>query len=279
MDDIGGMPHKAALGPQENFVPETGQQETSESLHRMRNEKEFWDSLPPEDGPRRTIRRLAASFYEKRILWKPIWNRIAAMKEKRVLDYGCGTGLFSYDLARLGCEVWALDASEEQVAIAIRNAPAGICPPHFLVADAHTTGLPDGFFDAVLGNGILHHLDLGRAYAEVARLLKTSGWAYFVEPLDGHPLVNLARKLTPGARTQHEVPLSLQDVEKAQQFFRFVRHEEHFLFSVSVAPINLLSPALARCVTWIADAFDRLAFRLIPATRQYAWMTAIELRK
>ena len=43
--------------------------------------------------------------------------------------------------------------------------------------------VPDQFFHRVVGNGILHHLDLAAAMTEIHRISKPSAKAIFQEPL------------------------------------------------------------------------------------------------
>ncbi len=74
--------------------------------------------------------------------------------------------------------------------------------------DAHELVFPDDLFDIVVGNGILHHLDLPVCLASIERVLKPKGFALFIEPLAGNPLLKLFRVLTPRARTIDEKPLT-----------------------------------------------------------------------
>ena len=60
--------------------------------------------------------------------------------------------------------------------------------PLYLAMNPEHLDFGDGAFDVVCGTGILHRLDLGRALAEVARVLRPSGSAVFVEPLGCSPL-------------------------------------------------------------------------------------------
>ena len=64
----------------------------------------------------------------------------------------------------------------------------------FLVMDAESMKFEDKTFDVVYGSGILHHLNIDKAYRELARVLKPDGVAIFIEPLGHNPLINLYRK-------------------------------------------------------------------------------------
>lgn len=93
----------------------------------------------------------------------------------------------------------------------------------FLVMDAEALEFDDSTFDLVCGLGILHHLDLRRAYAELARTLKPDGSGIFVECLAHNPPINLYRRATPQIRTEDEHPLLMGDLELAKQYFGTVQ--------------------------------------------------------
>src|SRR3546814_15436315 len=79
----------------------------------------------------------------------------------------------------------------------------------FSVDNAEQTSFPDASFDRIGGSGILHHLDLDSAYAEIARLLKPGGRAVFLEPLGHNPLYHAYRDRPPPMRTENENPLHI----------------------------------------------------------------------
>ncbi|MFN3595953.1 MAG: class I SAM-dependent methyltransferase [Rubricoccaceae bacterium] len=133
----------------------------------------------------------------------------------RVLDYGCGRGERSLSVLAHGREVDGIDISPVYIAeaeTAARAAGYDADRFRFVVGDAHVLPYPDAAFDLVLGEGILHHLDLPTALGEVHRVLRPGGRALFLEPLLDNPLLKLFRSLTPRARTDDERPLSAADL-------------------------------------------------------------------
>lgn len=226
--------------------------------------------------------RMSAGFYDKSRdgrLWAPVWEKID-MRGRRVLDYCCGDGFFSRLLTSLGAHVYSVDISPQLIAQARAASEAGNNGvPQFLVGDGHQTPFPDNCFDYVVGNGVLHHLDLDRAYAEIARLLKPGGKAFFMEPMFHHPAVWLLRRLTPKLHTQDERPLSIVDIEKARRWFSVISHREHFLFAVCAAPVRLLGRRSALRAIGGVDRLDQALMRLVPPLRRLAWLTMLEMEK
>lgn len=249
---------------------------------RIEREREFHNCLAESEfESRKLINRLSWSFYskgERSPIWGPVWSQID-VRGKSVLDYGSGDGGFSFDLARRGALVEGIDISELLVKVATRTVPEGIPRPKFSVRDAHATGFRDESFDYVFGNGILHHLELEGAYREIARLLKPGGRAFFMEPMEQHPLLVLLRKATPSLRSVDEKPLNLEEIKMAQRFFPNVRHTEHYVFAVVAAPIHLASRTAAFWVIKGLDQVDRGMIRIFPGLRRYAWQCLLELEK
>jgi len=252
---------------------------------RISREKDFFDELVIEGSPTRTLLdRFSSGFYEKGDkgrLWAPIWESVD-LDGATVLDYGCGDGSFSRFLAVRGANVVGIDISpkliEQARASASRMGMNG-SSPQFMVGDAHRTPFGDGTFDYVVGNGALHHLDLEKAYAEIARVLKPGGRALFMEPMYHHPLLWILRRLTPKTHTVDEKPLSFADMDKAKKWFRASSHREHFLLAVCFAPAHLLGKYATLAVLSGVDRFDQRLMRLVPPLRRFAWLAMLEMQK
>ncbi|WP_187972622.1 magnesium protoporphyrin IX methyltransferase [Aquibium microcysteis] len=88
----------------------------------------------------------------------------------RVLDAGCGAGMFSVELARRGADVTAIDLSPEMVDFAAKTLPAdlGSGRIRFLSGDMLSDRL--GRFDAVVAMDSLIHYPLADAAEALARL-------------------------------------------------------------------------------------------------------------
>jgi SAM-dependent methyltransferase len=146
---------------------------------------------------------------------------------------------------------------------------------HPRVMNAEAMDLPDNSIDVISGFGIVHHLDIRRAFKEMARVLRPGGEAVFLEPLGHNPIINLYRKLTPGLRTPDEHPLLVSDVEVAREYFREVDAKFFNLSTFLALPLRRLRAfhGLVACLDWC----DRAAFTIFPFTRRYAWQVRLKL--
>lgn len=194
---------------------------------------------------------------------------------KRILEYGCGPDSYAFELAGSGSDVVAIDISPVAIDIARRDAESRNLAIDLRVMDAEALTFDSASFDVVCGKAILHHLDLERAYAEIARVMKANGVAVFWEPLGHNPLINLYRARTPGERTPDEHPLLTSDLTLARRFFRSV--EVRFYHLATLAAIPFLSKPYAMRMAHALDSIDQILFAIAPPIRRYAWVCVLIL--
>jgi SAM-dependent methyltransferase len=107
-----------------------------------------------------------------RALFEAVLNHAPFGRGSRVLDAGCGSGLFAELIAARGCEVTGLDASAPLLAIARRRLP-GVTFEH---GDLEALPFPDESFAIVTGiNSFQYAADVRRALAEARRVTKPGG--------------------------------------------------------------------------------------------------------
>lgn len=192
-----------------------------------------------------------------------------------VLEYGCAKGEKSLRWARAGARVKGIDISDEAVRIANAEARQASLPAEFFAMNAEQMDFADRSFDVVFGEGILHHLHLDQSYAEIARVLRPGGRAVFVEPLGHNPALNLYRKLTPAMRTEDEHPLLFDDLTLIERHFERVEIEYFHITTLAAVPFRntrAFRPLLA-----MLHSIDRLAMRLVPPIRRWAWVAVIDM--
>jgi ubiquinone/menaquinone biosynthesis C-methylase UbiE len=108
--------------------------------------------------------------------WVATVSTIVSPKGERVLDIGCGGGVYSRAFAELGAaSVTGVDFSAAMLESA-RALCADLPQVAFRHGDALATGLPDACADLVYERALLHHLtDLPACVAEAYRLLAPGG--------------------------------------------------------------------------------------------------------
>ena len=194
----------------------------------------------------------------------------------RALDYACGDGLYTAQMAESGADVTGIDISGVSIANAAREAERRGISAKFAVMDCERLEFPDSTFDLINVNGVLHHLDLERAYGEMARVLKPTGSVLCVEALRHNPLFHAYRRLTPQLRTEFETDhiLGRREVLAARKYFSHV--EWRFFHLASVLAVPFRNTACFNAVLRPLEAIDSLVLGL-PAIRWWAWQIGFVL--
>lgn len=117
-------------------------------------------------------------------------------KGQKVLDVGCGTGVFGIDMAKQGGEIIGLDISPEAIRFANHWAKKKDLTFKGLVGDAENLPFKDNSFDLVFFGAVLHHFpNPEKAICEAERVLKNGGRLVLVEPNGNNPILQLSRFL------------------------------------------------------------------------------------
>jgi SAM-dependent methyltransferase len=218
----------------------------------------------------------------------PVFDRMLTMAGrdltgKRVLEYGCGEGWITADLAERGARVSAFDISPVAVQQArdfcAKRGVGDRCTIEVMAGEKLT--YPDESFDIVTGFAILHHLELTAALKELRRVLAPGGRAYFAEPLGSNPLINTYRRLTPQYRTPDEKPIDLTEFTRLCSEFSGVEHHDQLL---------LASGALALCyVPGLRNTaaptqrflmrVDDVVLKVAPWAGRWAWYSILVMKK
>jgi len=161
-----------------------------------------------------------ASFYHKiferldintqiraRIIFKEL-AIIEKEKSDKVLDIGCGDGIFSIELAKRGYGVVGVDLNVKSVNYAKYFSKRSEVKIDFLVGDACHLPFANESFDIILCSEVLEHIkDDEGAIREIERVLKQNGLLILTVPSDkaspypghvrcGYSLYDISSKLT-----------------------------------------------------------------------------------
>jgi len=198
--------------------------------------------------------------------------------DKRILDYGCGLGTYACYLAKQGSVVTGIDISEQTIERAKQRASGENVSSKatFLVMNAEHLELDDDSYDIVCGSAILHHLELNIALAEISRVLKPEGKAFFIEPLGHNCLINLYRSITPQLRSRDEHPLLMRDLKLMCNYFRGVDTRCFHLTTLFLIPFRKF-PGFDFLIK-AAEKVDNILFK-VPFFKRFAWQVVIMLSK
>lgn len=100
----------------------------------------------------------------------------------RILENGCGVGMYVEHLAPYGGKIFGLEYDFE------RAAETGGRLPNIINAAGENLPYPDNFFDLILSHEVLEHVaDDTQAIREMARVLKPGGRMVIFVPNRGYP--------------------------------------------------------------------------------------------
>ena len=153
-----------------------------------------------EQGGQRIPRKLPSPLHpgmaaDAKLLIKLVKEHIPVSKDTRLLEVGCGWGVFTFHLDR-ECKVLGIDTSPEM----LQRNPID----KTLLMDVQDMQFDGGTFDVVFAHDTLHHVqDLDKAIREMARVSKR--YVVIVEP----NILNLANAL---------ISVATEEERKAHRF-------------------------------------------------------------
>lgn len=191
----------------------------------------------------------------------------------RVLEIGCGTGMFTEMFAATGAEIVAVDVSSDLLERARqRNLPRDRV--RLVCGRFEDVELPERC-DAAIGSSVLHHLDLDRALGNIHRLLTPGGRLSFAEPNMLNPQVFLERHPGPFGRLFYYVSAD----ETAFVRWRLAtRLKQHGFTDVRITPFDWLHPGTPASLIPVVQMAGRFA-EATPGMREFAGSLQIVARR
>ncbi|WP_413289270.1 class I SAM-dependent methyltransferase [Bdellovibrio sp. HCB337] len=217
-------------------------------------------------------------------------------KGLKILELGAGLGEASLYFAKKGAEVTATDISPGMLKLVDRRAQMIGCKVNLQVVSANElTNIADNSFDVVYAANLLHHVDIQQCIREAHRVLKPGGRAFFWDPVDYNPVVNIYRAIATKVRTEDEHPLKISDLKLIRSQFGEVETKFYWLSAMIVfikfVLINRYNPNKVRYwkkilkdyekLKWLRafHTIDQILFKLIPPLKWWAWNITIRAVK
>ena len=224
--------------------------EISHGQYILEHGEEIWNWSSPA-GKARWMRRCRLFF-----------DFLAPENKHRVLEIGCGTGLFTQELSKTGNTITAIDISEDLIQAARKRATSPNV--HFVTGNAYQTDFPAASFDYIVGSSSLHHLDVNASLKEFFRVLKPGGRMLFTEPNMLNLQVALIKNIPHLKRKAGDSP-------DETAFFRWIiarAFRRHGFSHVEVTPFDFLHP---RTPASIVNTIERISIILekIPLIREF----------
>jgi SAM-dependent methyltransferase len=187
----------------------------------------------------------------------------------RVLEIGCGSGMFTAMFAQTGAQLIAVDISPDLIALAkARKLPSDqvrFFEKRFEDCDV------DGPFDAIIGSSVLHHLEINAAVSRIRSLLKPGGVMSFAEPNMLNPQVFLERTFR-----QWFPYVSPDEIALVRSSFRKQLIDQGFT-DVAITPFDWLHPATPDSTIGLVQAVGWW-FEQIPGVKEFAGSLYIQAR-
>lgn len=188
-----------------------------------------------------------------------------------VLEIGCGTGLFTKELAKTDNRIVAIDISDALIARAKQRVHAANV--EFVAGNAYQSKFQPNTFDFIVGSSSLHHLEVDLALKEFSRILKPGGGIMFTEPNMMNPQVALIKNVPAIKRRAGDSP-------DETAFFRWGiagKLRDCGFKDIVVVPFDFMHPAIPKSFLGIAGQFTSVIEK-VPILKEIAGSLIIQCR-
>lgn len=114
-------------------------------------------------------------------------RRLKSLEGLTALDIGCGGGILSEPLARLGAEVTGIDPSETTVATAAVHAEEADVPVNYRAVTAEELAAEDAQFDIVTAMEVVEHVSDLQGFLDACAALVKPGGLFFGATINRTP--------------------------------------------------------------------------------------------
>jgi len=188
----------------------------------------------------------------------------------KALEIGCGSGVFTEKYAATGSHITACELSGDLIALARER---GLDPSRVQFHEASFEDLGGlGPYDAIIGNSVLHHLELDSALEKCMALLKPGGRLAFAEPNLLNPQIFLER------RFRRFFPHISEDEIAFIRFSLRKQLNQHGFVGVDITPFDWLHPAIPKKMIPLVGFVGRI-FESLPGICEFSGSLIISAQK
>ena len=204
---------------------------------------------------------------------KKIFQFLGSLKDKTILDIGCGYHPAPIYFALVGAKrVVACDVSPAALQY-IRDTAVRFGVHNRVVTEPSPVELlpfDDGEFDLIHGCATLHHLDLSLGGPQILRVLKEKGRGAFSDPLGHNPMLEFARDYLPYSWKHSakgtDCPLKFEVIEEFGKLFSHCHYTGYGLLSLfAQSLVGQRESKFKRFTFWLDD----LLLTRIPFLQRY----------
>jgi len=204
------------------------------------------------------------------------------IRGKKVLDYGCGTGLHLRWLSSVANEVVGIDLSEKSLEIAKRMVlDNNLNNVELIVMDCEKLEFPDNSFDVIFDGGTFSSLDIHVALPELKRVLKPGGHVVGIETFGHNPFINLKRKFNKITKNRTEWAeshiLNNNGLEKIKEYFSNV--DVYYFHVISWIIFPFLNFPGANFMLKLLEGVDKFVLYLCPFLKRYSFKVVFNFSK
>jgi SAM-dependent methyltransferase len=165
---------------------------------------------------------------------RAILKYLGDVRDKNILELGCGCGEMSVYFAKKGANVIASDLSSGMLELVQKVAHVHNASLKVHHCSADDTGFPDQTFDIVYAANLLHHVDVEKTIREVHRVLKHGGHFVAWDPIAYNPAINIYRRMATEVRTDDEHPLKRKDIKTIKKYFQSCSISGYWLLTLVI---------------------------------------------
>ena len=152
-----------------------------------RNHSKFWDQKCKKDGQTGWSNQIIYRYDQPlrlRVI-KNLMNKIqGSVKNKKILDIGCGVGDFSIMFAKMGAHITGIDISKKAIEKAKKKVHKRTFFINFLITSIEDMNFPMQSFDIITSFTVLQHISdkkLSLSVRKMVNSLKFGGYIYLLE--------------------------------------------------------------------------------------------------